>query len=157
MPSAAHDVDPLEYPRELAAVRVRVHPHRAAHGPGDADAELDPGQPGLRGSSGHRRQAGSAAAVDPRSIQLDRAQLLVQLQDQSADALVRYQEVRPGADDPYLEPLRPRPGQQPLERLERAGAREELGRAAGADRGQARERVVALDAFRLLGHAAQGR
>ena len=40
-PCGGADVDPLQHAAELPAVGVRVHPHGAADGAGDADAELD--------------------------------------------------------------------------------------------------------------------
>ena len=43
-PCGRRDLDPLEHPLQLAAVGVRVHPHRAADGAGDVHAELDPRQ-----------------------------------------------------------------------------------------------------------------
>ena len=54
-------------------------------------------------------------APPPQSMRVpvhgDLGELLVKFQDKSADAGVRYQEVRPRAHDPYLHALRRRPRQ----------------------------------------------
>src|SRR6185312_7325972 len=99
----AGDVDPLQRPRQLTAVRVGVHTDRAADGARDVDSELDPAEPRARGLRRHGGQARAAAAVDARPIHRDLGELLVKFQDKSADARVRYEQVRPRAHDPYLD------------------------------------------------------
>ena len=77
-----------------------------------------PGQPGAGGRRGDRGQARAAAAGDAIAgdpVQLDRGEFLVEFQNKPSDARVRYEEVRPRADDPYLELGFRRPGEQPLE------------------------------------------
>ena len=69
---------------QLAAVGVRVHPHRAADGAGDADAELDPGQAERGRPRGGLRQAGAAAAEEAVGVVLYRGEGSVQFQDKSA-------------------------------------------------------------------------
>ena len=74
------------------------------------------------------------AAANPGPVEFDRAQLLVQLEDQSADARVRHQEVRPRSDDTYLDPLGGRPGQEALEvaRASRGGRTARPSRRCGS-------------------------
>ncbi len=91
------------------AVGVGVHPHGTAHRAWDVDPELDPAQPLARGARRHRRQPGAATTFDPRALQLDLAQLLLEFQHQSRDAFVRHQEVRPGSHYPYLQTARRSP------------------------------------------------
>src|SRR5207237_3852088 len=133
------------------------HPHGAADGARDVDPELEALQTRVRGTCRNRRQPGPSAASDLGSVHLDLAQLLVQLHHEPVDARIRYQEVRPRADDPYLEPLGVGPREQVLQVLDRAGTREQLGRATGPDRREPRERVVALDPGGRTGHREETR
>ena len=140
-----------------AAVRVGVHPHRTADRAGDVDAELDPGQPRLSGAGRHRRQPGAAATV---ASGFRRARSCSVPCPVSGPIRGRRRPL-PAGSTPSRRPLprasRVRPREQPLELARPACAREQLGRAARADRGQPRQRVVALHPGWSIGHRAQGR
>src|SRR5262249_24574604 len=73
---------------------------------------------------------------------------------ESADALVRYQQVRPRADDPYLVAVVACACQQRRQLLRGGRAGEELAVPARADGREPRERVVRLDARRQRAHHA---
>ena len=93
--AGAGDLDPLEDRRQLAAVGVGVHPHRAADRAGDVDAELDPGQAlrarrGPRPPAAARRRRRAGAGLDR-----DRRELAVELDHEARHALVGDQQVRP--------------------------------------------------------------
>src|SRR6185295_8467220 len=139
------DRHPVERPRELAAVGVRVHPHRPADGAGDVDAELEPGEPPAARLGGRRRQPDGGPAEQPLAVALDPREVSVELEHQSSESIVRYQQVRSRADHSYLGPDAPGVGEQLDEALLAPGTGEHLGGTAGADRGQSREVEVALD------------
>ena len=128
------DLDPLEHAREVAAVGVRVHLHRAADGPGDVHAELEPAEAGARGEGRGLREPGAAAAEQALAVLLDRGERAVQLHDESSESFIRYEQVRAGPDHSYLDPLRGGPGEQLGERLGRvrAGRRSRRGRPCGS-------------------------
>ena len=138
-------VHPLEHPREVAAVGVGVHLHRAADRARDVHPELEAGEAGPGRAGGRLREPGAATAQQPLAALLDRGERAVQLHDESSESSIRNQEVRSGAHHSYRQPLGLRPGQEPDQALVGVGAGEPVGRAARADRRQARERVVALD------------
>ena len=94
-PRRADDVDPLERARQLSPVGVGVHPHGAADGAGDVDPELDPAEPQPRRVGRYRGQPGPTAAVQAGSVLLDVGEIAIKLEHQSADAVVRYEQVRP--------------------------------------------------------------
>ena len=141
----AGHVHPLEHPREVAAVRVRVHLHRAADRARDVHAELEAGETGPGGAGGRLRQPGPATAQQPLAALLDRGERAVQLHDESSESRIRNQEIRSGAHHSYRQPLGLGPGQQLDEPGLGVGTGEPVGAAARADRREARERVVALD------------
>src|SRR5262249_58100919 len=64
------DRDQLEDPPELAAVGVRIHPHRAADGPRDVHPELEAGQPPARRLRSGRGEPGPTAADDALAVAL---------------------------------------------------------------------------------------
>ena len=80
------DLGPLEHAREVAAVGVGVHLHRAADGARDVHAELEPGKPGARRLRGCGREARAAAAEEALALLLDLRQVFVQLQHKSAES-----------------------------------------------------------------------
>src|SRR6187551_3774731 len=88
------------------------------------------------------RPARPAAAHEPLPILLDGGEPTVELDHESSEAVIRYQQVRAGADHSYLGPLPARPGEQLGEHLVRVRAREEVARPPGADGREAGERIV---------------
>ena len=122
-PAAVQTVDPLEHRAELAAVGVRVHPHRAADGAGDVDAELEPGEP----PAGRLAAAEGSRAPPPQSsrvaVALDPREVAVELEHQASKAIVRDEQVRSRADHSYREPRRSGPGEQLDQRAPRSPAR----------------------------------
>ncbi len=77
---------------KLAAIRVRVHPDRAADGAGDVDSELEPRQAPARDLRGGRGKPDAAAAQDVRPVALERGQVAVQLQDETRGRRSRRRE-----------------------------------------------------------------
>src|SRR5690606_5559647 len=120
--------------RQIAAVGVRVHLHRAADCAWDVDAELEPRQALVGGEGGGLRQPRAAAAAQPLASALDRGEVAAELEYQSAKSVIGYQQVRARADHSYVELLRVGPGEQLGEALGALRAGEPVGRAAGADR-----------------------
>ena len=104
-PTRRAHVDPLERARELAAVRVRVHLHGAAHRARDVDPELEPRQPPSGGLCRRRRQPGPAATQHAHAVARDCRQLAVELDCKAAKSIVRHQQVRSRADHSYPDPL----------------------------------------------------
>ena len=143
-------------PRQLAAVGVGVHPHRAADGAGDVDPELEPGQAPARGLRGRPRAGGRRRRRRTRSPSRSIGRSSPSsFKHQPADAVVGDQEVRARADDPYREALVVRPARGARAAPHRSRAGRTGRRAAGADGRQPRERIVALD--RLRGSRSSGR
>ena len=137
------DLHPLEHVLELAAVGVCVHPHRAADGPGDVDAELDPRQSGPGRARGDRRQPRAAAAhrfaAAPRRSRASSRSSFTTRPATPSSAISRFEPepttftgLRPAAP---RRAARAAPASLP-------GAREVLGRATRAHRRQASEREV---------------
>ena len=130
---------------ELAAVGVGVHAHRAAHGAGDADAELDPRRGPARprgprpaaGGRRPRRGGGWPRALSRQGVRPTSRQVL----RNPASATSRFD---PEPTTPTSSPSSSAHAQQGLELLLLARPREPGGRAAGADRREPRQRVVAL-------------
>ena len=90
-----------------------------------------------------RGQAGAAAAEQVGAVALDLGQRAAQLHRQSSESVIRYQEVRSRADHSYRGADFFCPGEQGDQLVLGRGAGEIVGGAAGADRGEAGERVVA--------------
>ncbi len=148
-------LDPFEHARELTAVRVGVHPHGTPDGAGDVDAELDPRQSEAGRRRSDLRQTRPAAADQTVADVLDRDQLTVELEHQPPKARVGDEQVRSGPDQTDLDPLLLGPAQHLSELLGIAGPGEEVRRAAGADRRQTGERIVAGRPARRRAHRAR--
>ena len=100
-------------------------------------------QPAIFAAADGSRDA--AAADDAVAVALELGELAGELQHQAVDAGVGDQQVRPEPTTSTAMPSARRPASSSTS--SRLGSRpgEQLGRAAGAHRGQPRERVVALD------------
>src|SRR5207249_3273236 len=66
------DGDLDDHVLHLAAVRPRVHDHRAPQRAGDADGEFEPGEGLVRGGEGNVAQERPPCALETREVPCDR-------------------------------------------------------------------------------------
>jgi hypothetical protein len=82
----------------LAAEGAGVHPHRPAHGPGDADQELEAGEPGPLRLLGHPLVKRASAGEHRRALGLHLRERSPEADHDALDAAVAHQQVRGDAD-----------------------------------------------------------
>ena len=132
----------------LAAVPARVHADRAADRAGDADVELEPGQPGRRGPASEHRQADRAAGAHRALAGRDLLELTLEQQRDAREPVVGDEQVRSPPEDQQRRRMTPERRGDDGEVAFTARPHEHRGRPADAIGRQARERRVPLDPAR---------
>ncbi len=127
------DRHPVEHLAELAAVGVRVHPHRAADRTRDVDPELEPGRPqaaALAAAEGRRAPPPADAAG---SVSLEVGQVAGELEDEAAEARRRRRagSIPSRRRRPRPPPPRPTRAARPAAPRSRAGRRSRPARRCG--------------------------